>query len=136
MSKTDTIVRMHRDGTLYRVRPDGTDVPMPDPGPLAQMTEEEISEGARRDPDVRPITDEEFRRARKVPHIRMLRRALALTQEEFAARYHIPLGARPTRACLSHCHRTRPEGCAPRPRSQAGLTESVATDADDFEARR
>jgi putative transcriptional regulator len=92
MSKTDTIVTMHRDGSLHRVLPDGTEVPMPDPGPLAPMTEEEISEAARRDPDARPITDEEFRAARKVPRIKTLRRALALTQEEFAARYHIPLG--------------------------------------------
>ena len=92
MSKTDTIVRMHRDGTLHRVMPDGTEVPVPDPGPLVPMTEEKISEAARRDPDARPITDEEFRRARKVPRIKTLRRALALTQEEFAARYHIPLG--------------------------------------------
>ena len=91
MSKTDTIVRMHRDGTLHRMMPDGTKVPVPDPGPLAPMTEEEISEAARRDPDARPITDEEFRVARKVPRIKRLRRALALTQEEFAARYHIPL---------------------------------------------
>jgi putative transcriptional regulator len=93
VSKTDTIVRMHRDGTLRRVMPDGTEVPVPDPGPLVPMTEEEISEAARRDPDARPITDEEFRAApRKVPRIKTLRRALALTQEEFAARYHIPLG--------------------------------------------
>jgi putative transcriptional regulator len=92
MSKTDTIVRMRRDGTLHRVMPDGTEVPMPDPGPLAPMTEEEISKAASRDPDARSITDEEFRRARKVPRIKTLRRALALTQEEFAARYHIPLG--------------------------------------------
>ena len=92
MSKTNTIVRMHRDGTLHRVMPDGTEVPVPDPGPLVPMTEEEISEVARRDPDARPITNEEFRVARKVPRIKTLRRALALTQEEFAARYHIPLG--------------------------------------------
>jgi putative transcriptional regulator len=92
MSKTDIIVRMHRDGTLHRVMPDGTEVPMPDPGPLAPMTEEEISEAALRDPDARPMTDEEFRGARKVPRVKKLRRALALTQEEFAARYHIPLG--------------------------------------------
>jgi len=92
MSKTDIIVRMHRDGTLHRVMPDGTEVPMPDPGPLAPMTEEEISEAALRDPDARPMTDEEFRGARKVPRVKTLRRALALTQEEFAARYHIPLG--------------------------------------------
>ena len=91
MSKTDTIVRMHRDGTLHRMMPDGTEVPVPDPGPLAPMTEKEISEAARRDPDARPITDDEFRVARKVPRIKTLRRALALTQEEFAARYHIPL---------------------------------------------
>ena len=65
---------------------------MPDPGPLTPMTEEEISKAASRDPDARSITDEEFRRARKVPRIKTLRRALALTQEEFAARYHIPLG--------------------------------------------
>jgi putative transcriptional regulator len=71
--------------------PDGTEVAVPDPGPLAPMTEEEISEAARRDPDAQPMTDEEFRRARKVPRIKTLRRALALTQEEFAARYHIPL---------------------------------------------
>jgi putative transcriptional regulator len=92
MSKTGTIVRMHRDGTLHRVMPDGTEVPVPDPGPLVPMTEEEISEAARRDPDARPMTDDEFRVARKVPRIKTLRRALALTQEEFAARYHIPLG--------------------------------------------
>ena len=92
MSKTDTIVRMHHDGTLRRVMPDGTEVPVPDPGPLVPMTGEEISEASRRDPDARPITDEEFRLARKVPRIKTLRRALALTQEEFAARYHIPLG--------------------------------------------
>ena len=89
MSKTDTIVGVHRDGTLHRMMPDGTKVPVPDPGPLAPMTEEEISEAARRDPDARPITDEEFRVARKVSRIKTLRRALALTQEEFAARYHI-----------------------------------------------
>ena len=92
MSKTDIIVRMHRDGTFRRVMPDGTEIPVPDPGPLAPMTEEEISEAARRDPDAQSITDKEFRRARKVPRIKTLRRALALTQEEFAARYHIPFG--------------------------------------------
>jgi putative transcriptional regulator len=68
MSKTNTIVRMHRDSTFHRVMPDGTEVPMPDPGPLAPMTEEEISEAAWRDPDARPITDEEFDRAQGAPH--------------------------------------------------------------------
>ena len=61
MSNTDTIVRMHRDGTLHRVMPDGTEVPMPDPGPLAPQTEaEERRRAAMRDPDARPMTDEEL----------------------------------------------------------------------------
>ena len=92
MSKTDTIVRMHRDGTLHRVMPDGTEVPMPPPGPLLPMTEEEVSAAAQRDPDARPFTDEEFSRMRRVPRAKTLRRALGLTQEEFAARFQIPLG--------------------------------------------
>ena len=92
MSNTDTIVRMHRDGTLHRVMPDGTEVPMPDPGPLAPQTEAEIHAAAMRDPDARPMTNEEFARMKRVPRAKTLRRALGLTQEEFAARFQIPLG--------------------------------------------
>lgn len=92
MSNTDIIARMHRDGALYRVMPDGTEVPMPAPAPLAPMTEAEIHAAAMRDPDGRPMTDEEFARAKRVPRAKTLRRALGLTQEEFAARFHIPLG--------------------------------------------
>lgn len=92
MSSTDTIVRMHRDGTLHRVMPDGTEVPMPDPGPLAPQTEAEIHAAAMRDPDGRPMSDEEFARMKRVPRAKTLRRALGLTQEEFAARFQIPLG--------------------------------------------
>lgn len=92
MSNTDTIVRMHRDGTLHRVMPDGTEVPMPDPGPLAPQTEAEIHAAAMSDPDGRPMTDEEFARMKRVPRAMTLRRALGLTQEEFAARFLIPLG--------------------------------------------
>lgn len=92
MSKTDTIVRMRADGTFHRVLPDGSEVPMPAPGPLAPIAEEEVSAAARRDPDARPMTEEEFAQARQVPRTRTLRRALGLTQEQFAVRYHIPLG--------------------------------------------
>jgi putative transcriptional regulator len=92
MNKTDIIVRTHPDGTPHRMLPDGSEVPMPAPGPLAPMKEEEVSAAAQRDPDARPMTEEEFRRARRVPRAKTLRRALGLTQEQFAARYHIPLG--------------------------------------------
>jgi putative transcriptional regulator len=56
------------------------------------MTDAEVHAAAMRDPDARPMTDEEFARAKRVPRIKTLRRALGLTQEEFAARFQIPLG--------------------------------------------
>ena len=37
-------------------------------------------------------TDADLARMKRVPRAKTLRRALGLTQEEFAARYHIPLG--------------------------------------------
>lgn len=92
MSKMDTIVRMHRDGTLHRVMPDGTEVPMPALGPLAPMTEAEVHAAALADPDAQPLTEESMARMRPVPRAKTLRRALGLTQEEFAARFQIPIG--------------------------------------------
>ena len=59
---------------------------------LRAMTDEEVTAAAMNDPDARPVTPAQFRAAPRVPRTKMLRRALALTQEEFAARYHIPLG--------------------------------------------
>jgi len=56
------------------------------------MAAAEIEAAAAADPDARPMTADELRTARRVPRIKTLRRALGLTQEEFAARYHIPLG--------------------------------------------
>ena len=49
------------------------------------MTDAEVHAAAMNDPDARPMTDEEFARAKRVPRTRTLRRALGLTQEEFAA---------------------------------------------------
>jgi putative transcriptional regulator len=82
---------MRRDGVLVRVKPDGTEEEMPIPPPTP-MTEEEVEAAAWADPDARPFTDEERAKAKRVPRIKTLRRALRLTQEEFAARYKIPLG--------------------------------------------
>jgi putative transcriptional regulator len=56
------------------------------------MADAEVHVAAMRDPDARPISDEEFARARRVPRVRTIRRALGLTQEEFATRFRIPLG--------------------------------------------
>jgi putative transcriptional regulator len=56
------------------------------------MTDEEVHAAAMQDPDARPMTDSEWDAAPKVPRTKLLRRALGLTQEEFASRYQIPLG--------------------------------------------
>lgn len=91
MSKTNTIARMRRDGVLVRVAADGTEKVMPIPLPTP-MSPEEVEAAAAADPDARPFTPEEMAALRRVPRIKTLRRALGLTQEEFAARYRIPLG--------------------------------------------
>ncbi|SRR5579883_1008930 len=62
------------------------------PDGMRPMTEQEIEEAARSDPDNQPLTEEDFRRMRRVPQVKVIRRALHLTQEEFAARYQIPIG--------------------------------------------
>lgn len=62
------------------------------PDGIRPMTEQEIEEAARSDPDAQPLTEADFRRMRRVPQVKVIRRALHLTQEEFAARYQIPIG--------------------------------------------
>ena len=56
------------------------------------MTEAERHAAAMADPDARPMTDAEWARAPRVPQISIIRRALKLSQEQFAASFHIPLG--------------------------------------------
>jgi putative transcriptional regulator len=60
--------------------------------PMRPMSKTEIVAAAAADPDARPMSEAEFRSARRVPRVKTLRRALGLTQEEFAARFRIPLG--------------------------------------------
>jgi putative transcriptional regulator len=56
------------------------------------MTDEEVHAAALADPDAQPLTDERLDKMVRVPRTKTLRRALGLSQEEFAARYHIPVG--------------------------------------------
>jgi putative transcriptional regulator len=56
------------------------------------MTDEEITRAALADPDAQPLTKEDLARMKRVPRAKIIRRALDLTQEEFATRYRIPLG--------------------------------------------
>ena len=59
---------------------------------LDAMSETESHAAALADPDARPLTEADTARMRNVPRVKTLHRALGLTQEEFAARYQIPLG--------------------------------------------
>lgn len=43
------------------------------------------------EPD-RPLDASDLKRMRRTPQVKVVRRALGLTQEEFSARYGIPLG--------------------------------------------
>jgi putative transcriptional regulator len=44
------------------------------------------------DRDALPLDEADFKRMRRTPQAKIIRRALNLTQEEFASRYHIPPG--------------------------------------------
>jgi len=56
------------------------------------MTDEERRQAALSDLDAPPATKAQLARARRVPTVGALRKKLNLTQEEFAARFHLPLG--------------------------------------------
>jgi putative transcriptional regulator len=59
---------------------------------LDAMTEEQRRAAAIADSDAQPLTDADMDRMKPTPRLKVIRRALGLTQEEFAARYQIPLG--------------------------------------------
>ena len=90
MSETRIIARKRGDGTVVRVMPDGSDQPFP-PSPKRGMTDEEIEAAAMADPDAQLLTPEQLSQARPVSKVKVLRRALRMTQEEFADRFHLSL---------------------------------------------
>jgi len=92
-----TTIRTRRlsDGAYVELLPDGSARPSArssDWARLDAMTDEEITAAAMSDPDAQPLADETAKSRKRVPQARVIRRALHLTQEEFAARYHIPVG--------------------------------------------
>jgi len=56
------------------------------------MSEAQRHQAALNDPDAQPLTEQDFSRMKRTPQAKIIRRALGLSQEDFATRYHIPLG--------------------------------------------
>lgn len=120
MSKTTTTAKIQADGSVVEVLANGSERPFP-VASMRPMTDADIAAAAQADPDARPMTEGEIQASRRVPRVKTMRRALGLTQEEFAARYHVPLGTlrdweqgrtepdQPTRAYLTVIARD-PEG--------------------------
>lgn len=56
------------------------------------LSDADAQEAALKDPDAQPLSEAAIARMKPVARARTLRRALGLTQEEFAACYRIPIG--------------------------------------------
>jgi putative transcriptional regulator len=93
MKDEPIIVRRRKtDRKLVRVLPGGREKVLPDPGPLPRRSDTAIKAAALSDPDNKPRTPQREKKLRRIPQVRVMRKALGLTQEEFAAHFHIPLG--------------------------------------------
>lgn len=57
-----------------------------------ENTMKKIYDTASSDPDNQPLTEDDFKRMKPTPRARIIRRALGLSQEDFAVKYHIPIG--------------------------------------------
>jgi len=91
MNKTTTTAKILSNGAVVDVLDEGHERPFPI-APMRSMTDEEISAAAQADPDAKPMTEQELKTVRRIPRVKTMRRALGITQEEFASRYHVPLG--------------------------------------------
>ena len=56
------------------------------------MSEQDIERAALSDPDSQPLTEVKLQTMQRTPQVKIIRRALGLSQEEFATRFHIPIG--------------------------------------------
>jgi len=59
---------------------------------LDALSDAEVVARAMTDPDNKPLTKEDARRMKRRPRAYIVRRALRMTQEQFAEAYGIPIG--------------------------------------------
>jgi len=77
---------MKNADTTNKTRPDH------DWSRFGSMSEEQRHTAAVNDPDAQPITPDNEKRMTRTPQVKVIRRALGLSQEDFATRFCIPLG--------------------------------------------
>jgi putative transcriptional regulator len=78
---------MSNETTMKKTKP-----PEHDWSRFDAMTAEERHAAALSDPDAQPLTPDDLARMKRTPQAKVIRRALGLSQEEFAGRFHIPIG--------------------------------------------
>jgi putative transcriptional regulator len=59
---------------------------------MRAMMPKQVEAAAKSDPDNRPLSSADLARMKRTPQVKIIRRALGISQEDFADRYHIPLG--------------------------------------------
>jgi len=79
-------------GSITRFKLNPKKPPKSDWRAFDAMSDEDRHRAAVSDADAPPATVAQLARARRVPNVRALRTRLKLTQEEFAARFHLPIG--------------------------------------------
>ncbi|MEM1139461.1 MAG: helix-turn-helix domain-containing protein [Pseudomonadota bacterium] len=94
----------YRRGALYQMNAADTMKPMGNTKPMGKktrtsdwakhdaMSDEDKRLAALSDPDAHPMSDEAMQRMQRTPQAKIIRRALRLTQEEFAAQFQISIG--------------------------------------------
>ena len=58
---------------------------------LRAMTDEQVRDAARADPDAQPVTADQLRQMQRVSRVKVLRQRLGMTQVQFAEAFHLPL---------------------------------------------
>ncbi len=81
-----------KNANITRFKLDANRPPKSDWRLFDATSEEERHRAALSDPDATPATEAQLQGARRAPSVRGLRQKLNLTQEEFAQRFHLPLG--------------------------------------------
>lgn len=95
--KKNNIITVERlpNGEIVQIMPDGSTLPIADKTDwvrLKNMTEAEIEEATSADPDNQPLTNKQLKKFHRIPNPKEIRQKLELTQEQFAIKFHLPLG--------------------------------------------